>query len=154
MTFYYSDKLTVTISPNVEDFFLELKESFEYNIEIGGIMAGIFNSGPIITITDVTTPQSKDSCKRFRFLRSETEHQAIMDQLWAESCYQKMYVGEWHTHCESVPSPSWIDTSGWKARVKKTQNTPWILFLILGQQSLRLWTVDAGVVKELSLNAK
>lgn len=154
MIFHYSDKLTVVLAPDVENFFMHLKESYDYNLETGGILAGVFDKGPIITITDVTTPQSEDIRQRFRFRRSGEGHQALMDQMWEKSGYRKMYLGEWHTHREPTPSPSWVDTSGWKARTKTRHNAPWMLFLILGQQSLRLWTVDAGVIKELSPDAK
>ena len=74
-----------------------------------------------------------------------------MDQLWEESDYRKMYLGEWHTHPEAIPSPSRIDICGWKSIAKKRQNTPWTLFVILGQQTFKIWTVEDQVVKELTL---
>lgn len=154
MTFQYSNKLEVIFSPEVERFLLDLKGTHDYKHETGGILAGVLDSGSTITITDVTTPQPKDICQRFRFRRSGVGHQTIMDQLWEESGYRKMYLGEWHTHRESIPSPSRVDISGWKSIAKKRQNSPWMLFLILGQQSMRIWTADTGAIKELSLDAE
>ena len=154
MTFRYGDKLTVVFSPKVECFFLGLKDSYDYHLESGGILIGTLSNGPIITITDTTSPQPKDIRQRFRFKRSDAGHQSIMDQLWKESGYQKMYLCEWHTHREMRPVPSRVDTSGWLLISKRKQNVPWVLFLILGQAGLRLWTVYRANIKELSQDAK
>lgn len=154
MTFHYGDKLTVIFSPKVERFFLELKNSYNYHLETGGILIGTLSYGPVITITDATSPQPQDMQQRFRFKRSDAGHQSLMDQLWEESSYQKMYLGEWHTHQETRPVPSGVDTSGWLTIARRKQNAPWMLFLILGQADLRLWTVYRGRIKELTLDAK
>lgn len=151
LTFHYQDKLDVIISPAVELHFSDMKSSFNYNLETGGILIGTLNKGPTITITDITTSQSKDVRHKFRFFRSADGHQSLMDQLWEESGYRKMYLGEWHTHPEAIPSPSKIDICGWKSIAKKRQNTPWTLFVILGQQTFKIWTVEDQVVKELTL---
>lgn len=149
MTFHYSDMLTVVFEPPVEQFFAEIEETFDYRLESGGILVGTRKPGTLLTVTDVTSPQKSDRRLPFRFRRSPTGHQKIMDALWEESGYEKMYLGEWHTHREPRPTPSSVDTSGWKRLAKSKQNTPWMLFLILGQQELRLWTVDGQSVKEL-----
>lgn len=154
VTFHYQDKLTVIISPIVEQFFSNIKSSFSYSVETGGIIIGMLSSGPTITITDVTMAQSRDVHHKFRFFRSADGHQSLMDQLWEESGYRKMYLGEWHTHPEAIPSPSRVDICGWKSIAKKTQNTPWTLFIILGQQAFKIWTVENQTVKELTLGAK
>lgn len=150
LTFQYQDKLTVIISPTVEQRFFDMKSSFNYDLETGGILIGTLDKGPTITITDITTSQPKDVRHKFRFLRSADGHQSVMDQLWKESGYRKMYLGEWHTHSEFVPSPSRVDIRGWKSIARKRQNTPWALFIILGQQTFKIWTIDCGVVKELT----
>lgn len=154
LTFYYTNKLTVVFAPEVERFFEDLKASYDYRLETGGILAGTLSNGPIITITDVTSPQLQDVRQRYRFKRSDAGHQTLMDQLWDESGYQKMYLGEWHTHRESRPVPSRIDTFGWTSIARRRQNAPWMLFLILGQTELRLWTIYKGEVKELRSNAE
>lgn len=154
VTFHYQNKLTVVFSPTVEQQFFNMKSSFNYSLETGGILIGTLSSGPIITITDATVSQPKDICHKFRFFRSAEGHQSHMDHLWKESGYRKMYLGEWHTHPEPIPSPSMVDIFGWKSIAKRRQNTPWTLFIILGQQIFKVWTVDSGLVKELTLDAK
>lgn len=152
LTFYYQDQLKVVLAPTVEDFF-KITKSSSYRLETGGIIVGTLNSGPTITITDITRSQPNDIRQRFRFFRSASRHQLHMDQLWKESGYRKMYLGEWHTHSEPIPSPSKVDIGGWKSIAKKEQNSPWMLFIILGQCTFRIWTVDKGKVKELTLSA-
>lgn len=154
VTFHYQNKLTVIISPAVDHFFSNMKSGFNYSLETGGILVGMLNSGPTITITDVTTAQSKDIRHKFRFRRSADEHQSLMDQLWEESGYRKMYLGEWHTHPEAIPSPSGVDICGWKAIAKKRQNTPWALFIILGQHTYKIWTIEGCAIKELTSDAQ
>lgn len=153
LTFHYQNKLTVIVSPPVEKFFSDVKLSFDYSLETGGILVGTLNSGSIITITDVTISQPKDVHHKFRFFRSADGHQLLMDHLWQESGYRKMYLGEWHTHHELSPSPSRVDVCGWRSVARKRQNTPRVLFIILGQQTFRLWTIDNGSVRELMRGA-
>ena len=154
MTFHYDDKLTVYISEDIISFFEILKIAGNFYLENGGILVGTLNRGPVLTITDVSTPYPKDVRQRSRFKRVDSQHQSKMDRLWADSGYQKMYLGEWHTHNEDIPSPSSIDISGWLSKANEVHNTPWLVFLILGKHSLRLWTLDGCQVQELIPNGK
>ena len=153
MIFHHSDALTVVFEPAIEQFFTDMKATFDYRLESGGILVGTRKPGTLLTVTDISVPQNKDLRLPSRFRRSPAGHQKIMDALWEDSGYQKMYLGEWHTHREPRPAPSPVDTSGWKSLAKGKQNTPWMLFLILGQQELRLWTIDGQSVKELVKDA-
>lgn len=137
VTFHYQDKLTVIISPIVEQYFSNMKSSFSYSLETGGILIGMLSSGPTITITDVTMAQPKDVRHKFRFFRSADGHQSLMDQLWEESGYRKMYLGEWHTHPEAIPSPSRVDICGWKSIAKKGKTHPGHYLLFWGNKLLR-----------------
>lgn len=154
MIFQYDDKLTVEFSTEVENFFQSWMDNDNYLLEAGGILVGTVHSSSRITITDITTPQYGDNRLPYRFLRSEKAHQNKMDALWRQSGFKKMYLGEWHTHREPYPHPSYIDTIGWKKIAKKSHNSSWMLFLILGQEELRLWTIEKGKKKELYMHAK
>ncbi|WP_159448068.1 Mov34/MPN/PAD-1 family protein [Papillibacter cinnamivorans] len=154
MIFKYDDKLTVELSPDVVKLNRICMLVYDYQNESGGILVGVMKDGSHLTITNVTEPQLRDRKLPFRFLRSGSGHQEYMDQFWEQSGYQKMYFGEWHTHREDYPIPSTIDTCGWKKIAKKKQNSPWMLFIILGLKSYRLWTVDKGIIKELVQHAE
>lgn len=154
MIFHYADKLTVEISLDIESFFYKFATTYDFRIESGGILIGKMKDISHIIITNLTVPQQKDYRYSFRFHRSEVGHQQLMDQIWKDSEYKKMYLGEWHTHREPYPAPSCVDSSGWLKISKKKQNSPWMLFIILGQQKFRLWTIDKGVIKELIPDAE
>jgi integrative and conjugative element protein (TIGR02256 family) len=151
---YSHDNLTVTLTPIVEQFFKNLISSYDFRYESGGILVGTMKDGVHLEITDITVPQPKDRRLPFGFHRAESGHQQHMDNLWEQSGYQKMYLGEWHTHREAYPLPSCIDTSGWRKIARKKQNSPWMLFLIVGQREFHLWTVSQGVIKELIPHAE
>lgn len=149
MPFRFGDNLTVEITARVAKFIRNCMSVCDFQNESGGILAGVMKDSTCITITDITEPQSQDRRLPFRFIRSGFGHQEYMDRFWEQSGYQKMYLGEWHTHREDYPIPSVIDICGWVKIAMKKQNSPWMLFIILGLKSYRLWTVDKGVIKEL-----
>lgn len=153
---YQYNKLFVELSPQINSFLKQWMITYDYRVETGGILVGKIESATPtghsckIIITDITGPQLGDQRYPYRFIRAETGHQKKMDELWESSGHKKMYLGEWHTHREARPHPSSIDTQGWKKIAAKKQNSPWMVFLILGTKQMRLWTVHDGKTKELS----
>lgn len=50
-----------------------------------------------------------------------------------------MYLGEWHTHPQSRPTPSYIDKQSWKRLVKRSiTESPIVIFLIIGIETIEL----------------
>ncbi|MBU5593841.1 Mov34/MPN/PAD-1 family protein [Amphibacillus sp. MSJ-3] len=112
------------------------------SLESGGILMGKrLYSGDII-ITDITTPQKGDIRKRMYFKKKTKIHQKISDDIWAESKGRITYVGEWHTHPENIPTPSFVDIKGWELGVKKQKNNKVYLFLIIGIREFGMWSYD------------
>lgn len=149
MTFRYEDKIKVSLSDEVVRFLAEQMTTYSFDAEAGGILVGELSKGHHFTITNITTPQKHDVQRKYSFHRAQNGHQEMMDGFWEDSGYKKIYLGEWHTHCESTPNPSAVDLSCWKRIAKQNRNTQWSLFLIIGQQRFRLWTIDNGTAKEL-----
>lgn len=98
--------------------------------EAGGILLG-FRRNSHLHITIATRPQSSDRRQRFSFKRSPLHHQQVALSQWRASQMTVDYLGEWHTHPESSPSPSSLDVSEWK-KICKVQARP-MVFAILGQ---------------------
>jgi len=73
-----------------------------------------------------------------------------MDKIWENSDFETLYLGEWHTHREDYPNPSQIDICNWRKIACKGQNSPWMLFIIVGMSEYRIWTIDNGIVNLLS----
>jgi integrative and conjugative element protein (TIGR02256 family) len=122
--------------------------------EAGGVLIGrILIASGDITIDHATKPAAVDKRSRFRFVRAREPTQAIVDAAWAESDGYSIYLGEWHTHPEDVPCPSWLDRCNWKriaTRARYEQDT--LLFLVVGRLGIGAWATDRdGKIAELGV---
>lgn len=109
--------------------------------EAGGVMLGryILNSRDVV-IDKITFPMPDDRATRTTFIRKKRAHQLIIDREWEASGHTCTYLGEWHTHPEAFPSPSSIDTFGWKKKLKKDIfDSDNLFFLIVGTAEMRMW---------------
>jgi integrative and conjugative element protein (TIGR02256 family) len=79
--------------------------------ESGGCLLGHYRP-PHIHITGLTTPMKKDKQSRVRFERRDKNHIRIIND-FTKKTKTGTYIGEWHTHPEPIPSPSFIDKNGW-----------------------------------------
>ncbi len=146
---YMNNEITLLISDEVMSKYLTCMETYNFNIEKGGIIAGQLNPAENqIIVTDLTEPNMKDKCSAFLFKRSEFGHQKVMDDLWEGSGYTKTYLGEWHTHNQKLPHPSYVDIRNWIHISKREHNTRWLFFIIIGTEGIGVWTVkDKKIVK-------
>ena len=138
-------KIKLVFLNNVINFYEEYMHEYDFRIESGGIIVGYLNlADKQVIITDITTPFSEDSRGRNYFKRSEYGHQQEMDRLWHESGQKKTYLGEWHTHNQSIPVPSLVDKRDWKRIDKINKNYKQAFFVIVGLNKLKVWTVSDG----------
>jgi integrative and conjugative element protein (TIGR02256 family) len=66
-------------------------------------------------------------------------HQEQIDLAWKTSAGTSAYLGEWHTHPEDIPSPSFIDLMGWQKKLVFDRIGPDIFFVIVGTAEVRAW---------------
>lgn len=111
----------------------------ENDREAGGILIGSYR-GTHIKIVECTTPLFRDRRSRMLFDRRDEGHQRVALDRWRSSGRTLTFVGEWHTHPESHPSPSNIDRQTWRRVVRKNKagNT---FFLIRGYDT---WWAGLG----------
>lgn len=151
MDYSYNDMITLSISTDVYRKFMEYIEKYNFKIESGGIIAGtLFPAEKKIIMTDLTEPQRKDLRTIFAFKRSEFGHQEIMDKLWEESQHKKTYLGEWHTHNQRIPQPSYIDRRNWIKISQRKQNSDWLFFVIVGTKQIGIWTILGGEIVQVN----
>lgn len=144
---YKSEKIAFLISDEVVAKYYSYIETYDFRIESGGIIAGQLNPAENqILATDITEPCEKDKCSAFSFKRSECGHQKIMNDLWERSGHTKTYLGEWHTHNQKSPQPSYIDIRNWIHISKRQQNSRWLFFIIVGTEEIGVWNVENGKV--------
>jgi len=86
--------------------------------EAGGILLGSYR-GKHIEIFGCTEPMKSDFRTKILFDRKDPGHQAAASSAWKGSGGTDTFVGEWHTHPEPVPSPSWLDRTTWKSQLKR-----------------------------------
>lgn len=114
--------------------------------EAGGVLLGV-RRGPHLQILELTTPQLRDQRHRTGFLRVGKIHQRIARRLWRRSGNLYGYLGEWHTHPESDPTPSFIDRMGWRMRFLEERKP--LVHIIVGTNEIRAWYCDArGTFRE------
>lgn len=109
--------------------------------EAGGVLLGRWIERTRDVVVDrVTRPMRGDRRTRFSFYRDSKAHQRRIDEAFQSSAGTCGYVGEWHTHPESAPSPSWTDRCDWRRRLRDDQvDVPFVFFVIVGLHETRIW---------------
>ena len=82
-------------------------------------------------IESITTPFSQDNSSRFSFRLNDNKHQETVNQQFDSANGEQIYLGTWHTHPESHPTPSSIDTEDWQL-CKKRNSGRRLFFVIVG----------------------
>ena len=118
-----------------------------YKHENGGVLLGKFNKKEkTYIITNISTTNSEDRKVRYFFIRNKKQAQAIINKYWENSNGEINYLGEWHTHDEEYPNPSFVD----KQLVKQMLNNKNIeidnvFMIILGKnKNLYICTIDGN----------
>lgn len=120
----------VTLADVVAQELVRFTISPESSREAGGILLGHYR-GPHVEILRCTTPMPKDRRTRFGFVRQDKGHQEIATREWLESGGSINFVGEWHTHPERHPTPSWVDRRSWRSQMGGHKPDP-LVFIIAG----------------------
>jgi integrative and conjugative element protein (TIGR02256 family) len=109
--------------------------------EAGGVLLGRYLQGSADVVVDaVTVPMPGDKRSRYSFYRAKARHQAAIDATWQASGGTCTYLGEWHTHPETYPTPSGIDTTDWRRRLRTDDYHDELFFLIVGTVEIRAWS--------------
>lgn len=108
--------------------------------ESGGVLLGrkILDSNDIV-VDRVTEPFPSDHRRRRRFIRRSNGHQEAVNEAWQASGGTTIYLGEWHTHPEPVPTPSSIDITDWRKKAEEADGRGGMFFLILGIETVEIW---------------
>ena len=139
----------VIIEKEVREQFTNIQRNYDFKREIGGIIIGKFDAHRMcLCITDISFHFGHDIGSRFRFFRNNEGHQKLMDEVWEQSNHIKAYLGEWHTHDQDNPSPSFVDKRSWLRISKRNNNFDQSCFIIVGHKEFRLWNIANGEIVE------
>ena len=119
---------------------LHYRQSTKAATEAGGVLLGT-RRGPHFEIVEVTVPQMADLRTRFSFVRTGNVHRRLAGREWKRSGQRHGYLGEWHTHAEVTPTPSFVDRLGWQALFKQVRQP--LIHVIIGTVEIRLWYCDS-----------
>lgn len=114
--------------------------------ESGGILLGFRKEDNHLEVCSATEPTTTDQQSRYEFTRNRGVHQSRARQLWLRSRGYIDYIGEWHTHPESIPSPSFVDIRSWK-KISQRVGRP-MIGLIIGTEE---WSLSLVSGNSLSL---
>lgn len=119
----------------------------EKEVEAGGIFIGAYRAKHI-EVVSCTVPMATDIRGRYSYDRKDLGHQLAATAAWKDSGHTLTYVGEWHTHPESFPTPSFQDKWTWRRVMKRRSSLPF-LFLIQGWRDRWCAIGQGGKIQEL-----
>jgi integrative and conjugative element protein (TIGR02256 family) len=126
-------------------------QRYWWQCEAGGALLGrhLLDSKDIV-VDEVTTPQKGDRRSRFSFFRSQ-QHGEVARERWLEEQMSMAYLGLWHTHPESCPTPSNTDIRDWEKAIKADVfEGDRLFFPIVGHTLIRVWSLNRrGSFREL-----
>lgn len=134
---------TLLIKEEVLNVLYKYKQIRRTDLEAGGILIGrVLIENDNYIIDDVTTPMQQDIRTRHRFLRKSKGHQEYYNDLFYKNDGRCFYLGEWHTHPENTPRPSFVDKRNWKRLNGLGFENGHLFFIILGIQEFKVWSIS------------
>jgi integrative and conjugative element protein (TIGR02256 family) len=129
-------KYVIYISDEILSVLDKYKQE-KYQNESGGIILGLVHEDNSIYISKISEPNACDKSSRYGFERDKKTAQIIVDSEFYESDGKVIYLGEWHTHPEPNPFPSYVDIKMIKQQYKCNKiNENFLILLIQGIENI------------------
>ncbi|WP_417237440.1 MULTISPECIES: Mov34/MPN/PAD-1 family protein [Flavobacteriaceae] len=149
---YLGEEKTVIFDEGVINVFKFFRQTGKKS-EMGGILLGKI-VGNKIYVLKASIPTSFDKSSRFSFNRHKKSAQLFIDYEFLNSNGTIIYIGEWHTHPESNPTPSGPDLRMIKNQFKENIiNEDFLLMVIIGLKSNFVAHYDGTKISELKLKS-
>lgn len=106
--------------------------------EGGGILLGlVFEDHD--EILELAAPNKTDKAKLFSFTRRKNPAQRKINYAWNTSGGHVVYLGEWHTHPGSIPTPSTQDKKMIENALRTTLMEIEYLYLVIAGDNRSMW---------------
>lgn len=126
------NKVKIVLLDSVIDLLRKYKQVNSRSNESGGILLGQVK-GNSIYIMRASIPTNWDKSSRNSFNRSKDIAQVIINYEFANSNRKTIYLGEWHTHPEKLPTPSSVDKKMIFDQFRDNElNEPFLILVIQG----------------------
>lgn len=138
-----SNNRKIKIDDNIITLMKKYIQTSRFSKESGGLLIGRENcSDNNLIIEYITEPFPKDKRKYNRFYRRDEKHIDSYQSLYEFSFQVYAYIGEWHTHHESIPNYSKIDYENWVKIGKESPITKEFYHIIIGNKAFKIWEYD------------
>lgn len=122
--------IDVKIHDEVIKTFLSFIQKTACDKEAGGVLTGkIFDNH--IEVISCSEPSKLDKRKRYNFIRSHKAAQRFINKVFYKSKGEEVYLGEWHTHPEYIPTPSRTDLKSFRKTINENNLNSEIHFMII-----------------------
>jgi integrative and conjugative element protein (TIGR02256 family) len=120
------------IGADVARILLDHRQMDHADHESGGLLLGrLIDTTNDVVVDEITTPSAADRRERYRFFRDISPAQQKVNAAWSESSGTCIYLGEWHSHPEDIPNPSFEDRREWKRIVRLSEYEQYSLFFVI-----------------------
>ncbi|MBM3163041.1 MAG: hypothetical protein FJZ79_06945 [Chlorobi bacterium] len=129
---------TLVFSPKVLKVFKTHRQISRSQPESGGLLFAKFDL-PIIKIDIATPPQLEDRKSRFFFVSNPDTRRTVVRRYFRKGLH---FIGEWHTHPQSDPTPSGLDVNSMKDLFRQSEHElNYFVMVIIGNRTgnLSLW---------------
>ncbi|MBT41019.1 MAG: hypothetical protein CMF12_00690 [Idiomarina sp.] len=125
-------KKTVFVYETVLDDWRSVRQNRREKTEAFGVLIGAQNQDASqFWVEACTKPLGKDFSTRTSFILKDPHHQQCVDRHFKESEGSLGYLGTWHSHPESIPSPSHVDLKDWHSCCERNPDRK-LIFVIVG----------------------
>lgn len=131
----------VDLTPNIIEKVIPYLQLNGNTTEAGGCLVGFENHNTSnITLNDISLPGDKDIRNRVFCKLRDKVHKIFLNRQIRE---KNFYMGNWHTHPQTAPTPSTIDISDWKTALHQDRTgCSYIFFIIFGTDEFKVWYGD------------
>ncbi|MGO3927349.1 Mov34/MPN/PAD-1 family protein [Rhodopseudomonas pseudopalustris] len=141
----------LVFSTGVLNHLAKHRQTHWWHAEAGGQLFARFEV-PNIVVEKATGPRKSDRRSRFCYVPNRSIEQREINQLHGEGLH---FIGDWHTHPESIPSPSYWDAESMRDLFNRSDHKlNGIVLAIVGRESfplaLSVWVYAGAEVIKLS----
>lgn len=145
--------LKVYIPSAIVKQFLSYRQIEKDMPEAAGLLIGLYKADSEIWLDSITLPKDGDKRLRNYFRLDAPAHQKDVDAAYERTDQILGYVGTWHTHPQSVPSPSGVDRQDWKKHEEENPDRA-LVFVVVGIDKISVYSSIKGEVTELTFVEK
>jgi integrative and conjugative element protein (TIGR02256 family) len=131
------------------------RQLMPWSTEAGGQLFGMIDAKKI-SVIEAVGPYAGDERSRYLYRSNPVAAQRAINE---RSRRNLLYLGEWHTHAEDIPSASRLDDDAMRRLIAKSHlNSNSLLMMIVGRaqgvRGLAIWSVFGTVTRQWELSQR